>query len=167
MHLGIFLSPEFSFRCNAPDILPLSVLTKKLVHCTLNFTQFGIPGDSKAQIFVPKISLQSINTRSACYERWVHFKKLTGGKSLEPVYGRLWKGTSEKSRLGDVRILLLLSSLILFHISQALTLSASVSRFKAKCNTSIFHLRVGGVGMAPAHLRLISKRKGSFWEVRG
>ena len=71
-------------------------------------------------------------------------KRWPAEKSLEPVYGRLWKGTSEKSRLGDVRILLLLSSLILFHISQALTLSASVSRFKAKCNTSIFHLR--GIG---------------------
>ena len=103
-------------------------------------------GNHKVKIFVPKISLRSINTRSTCYERWVHLKNLTGGKSLEPVYGRLWKGTSEKSRLGDVKILLLLSSLILFHISQALTLSASVSRFKAKCNTSIFHLR-GGWGL--------------------
>ena len=133
----------------APDILLFGswILKKNLIFYTvwdLKTTLQCTWGFFKPRIFVPKISLRSINTRSTCYERWVHLKKLTGGKSLEPVYGRLWKGMHEKSRLGDVRILLLLSSLILFHISQALTLSASVSRFKAKCNTSIFHMRGGG-----------------------
>ena len=142
MHLGIH-KPKIFVPMQCAWYFTLECLNKKT--CTLHL-KFYTVWDTWGFIspnFRSKISLQSIKTRPACYERWVHFKKLTGGKSLEPVYGRLWKGTSEKSRLGDVRILLLLSSLILFHISQALTLSASVSRFKAKCNTSIFHLRGG------------------------